>query len=98
MKGSRYSPLPDDDDGSTTMTPSTKHKFAVPLTTAQLAGLAKENRNAEVNKIKKDITTLDKEEAKRKKKTEGNAVGAEQNEAVDREGTKKEKRQDRSKA
>lgn len=64
VKGSRFSSLADDDDGSTIPAP-TKHKFAVPLKTAQLAGLAKENRKTEVDKIKKDINSLDPEKAKR---------------------------------
>ena len=67
VKGSRFSDLPDDDDGST-IPSSTKLKFAVPLKPAKLAGLAKENRKAEVDKIKKDIGKMGSEEKEKSEK------------------------------
>lgn len=88
MEGTRFSVLPDNDNGST-ISPSTKQNFSASLTVAQLKRVTVDQRKAEVIKVKRDIQALKKE-----KKAKKDAAAAEAKEKKVREEAKKEKKQE----
>lgn len=91
MQGTRFSVLPDNDNGST-ISPSTKQNFSANFTIAQLKSLTKDQRKAEVNKVKRDIQALKKE-----KKAKKDAAAAEAKEKKVREEAKNEEKQEEAK-
>ena len=91
IRGSRFSGLVDNDDGST-ISPPTKHKRAARLTTARLENLTDDERKQEVAKIKRDIQAL-----KGNKEETRDAAAAESKEKRAREEVEKEERQDEAK-
>lgn len=91
IRGSRFSGLVDNDDGST-ISPPTKHKRAARLTTARLENLTDDERKQEVAKIKRDIQAL-----KENKEETRDAAAAESKEKRAREEVEKEERQDEAK-
>lgn len=92
MQGTRFSVLPDNDTGST-ISPSTKQNFSASLTGAQLKRVNKDQRKAEVTKVKRDIQALTKE-----KKEKKDAAAAEAKEKRVREEAKKEEKEDQDEA